>query len=62
MLKLKSKVTKVKFISKVSKMGNDRVIRIPNKYLQKIGVYKDNQILVVLDDEPLKSVLGEEKE
>ena len=62
MLKLKGRVTKTKFISKVSRMGNDRVIRIPKKYLPKVAIYKDNPIVIVMDDEPLKSALEEEKE
>lgn len=44
-------MTKVKFISTISKMGDDRVIRIPRKFLSAISAMEGKDIRVVCDDE-----------
>jgi hypothetical protein len=30
--------TKVNFVSRVSRMGDDRIIRVPNEYLDKVKI------------------------
>lgn len=42
---------KVKFISRMSKMGDDKVIRIPRRELDKMAIFEGKTIRVVCDDE-----------
>jgi antitoxin component of MazEF toxin-antitoxin module len=47
----KKTMAKVKFISTISKMGDDRVIRIPRKVLKAMSVMEGKDIRVICDDE-----------
>lgn len=48
---MKKDVAKVKFFSKISKMGKYRVIRIPVNKQQEMSVMEGKTIRVVCDDE-----------
>lgn len=44
-------VTKFKFITKISKMGDNKIIWIPKEYHTNIEKLEGKQIRVVIDDE-----------
>lgn len=56
---MKSKVTKVQFLSTISKMGEDRIIRVPKKYQKLMSVMEGKDIRVVCDDEFLSQAAVE---
>ena len=44
-------MSKFKFVGRISKMGENRVIWIPKEYHEKISVLEDKQVRIVIDDE-----------
>jgi antitoxin component of MazEF toxin-antitoxin module len=48
---MKAILTKFKFVGKISKMGENRVVWIPKQYHEKIMDLEDKQVRVMIDDE-----------
>ena len=44
-------MTKVKFVSTISNMGNKRIINIPRNFFEDVDKLHGKQIRVILDDE-----------
>ena len=48
---MKGIMTKFKFVGKISKMGDNRVVWIPKQYHEKIMDLENKQVRVMIDDE-----------
>ena len=48
---MKGIMTKFKFVGKISKMGDNRVVWIPKQYHEKNMDLEDKQVRVMIDDE-----------
>lgn len=44
-------VTRVKFVTKIAKMGNRKIIIIPKDYLDELEKLKPKQVKITIDDE-----------
>jgi ribosomal protein L19E len=44
-------LTKFKFVGKISKVGENRVVWIPKQHHEKIMDLEDKQVRVMIDDE-----------
>jgi hypothetical protein len=48
---MKGMLTKFKFVGKISKVGENRVVWIPKQHHEKIMDLEDKQVRVMIDDE-----------
>ncbi|HJR85001.1 MAG TPA: hypothetical protein VJ772_06485 [Nitrososphaeraceae archaeon] len=47
----KEAVTRVKFVSTISKMGDRRIINIPSTFFKEVDKLEAKQVKIIIDDE-----------